>query len=42
MKKILLAEIAVGLIAVLIVVAMSYWAFRAEKFLPKASTHLEK
>jgi len=39
MKKILLAEIAIGLIAVLLVVALSYWAFQTEKFLPKAQNN---
>lgn len=39
MKKILLAEIAISLIAILLVVALSYWAFQTGKFLPKASTN---
>jgi uncharacterized membrane protein YwzB len=38
MKKILLAEIVIILIAVLLVIALSYWAFQTDKFLPKAST----
>ena len=38
MRKILLVEIAISLIAILLVVALSYWAFRTDKFLPKAST----
>jgi uncharacterized membrane protein YwzB len=37
-RKILLAEIAISLIAVLLVIAISYWAFRTDKFLPKANT----
>ncbi len=39
MRKILLLEIAVSLMAILLVIAISYWAFRTDKFLPKASTN---
>jgi len=38
MRKILLAEIVISLIAVSLVVALSYWAFQTDKFLPKASS----
>jgi|GEM_PF-6559087 uncharacterized membrane protein YwzB len=43
MRKILLAEIAVSIIAILLVVGISYWAFQTNKFIPQASSiHSQK